>query len=243
MALIVDNSSYIHRAIETTNKVSSFEELKVGEGIYTVKDIAAILKIDRRKARYLLTNYLNGSISGAKKFVYNFHQEVGIFVNFKSLLQILVFKELKDRGFNKATIMVAYSTISVYYNTLYPFADQIDKIISAGNQILFRDKNGRLIGANEKLQFAMDEILSPLFKKLDFDNNGSALRYYPLGKKSNVVVDPTIQFGSPVISGTRINVDTIYNLHLAGDSEEIISDLYGLSNAQIKDAIAYSIAA
>jgi uncharacterized protein (DUF433 family) len=66
-----------------------------------------------------------------------------------------------------------------------------------------------------------------------------AERFFPLGKDHEVVVDPKKQFGKPILKGTRISTDTIYYLHLGGESIEAIGMLYNLSEKTVKDAILF----
>ena len=46
-----------------------------------------------------------------------------------------------------------------------------------------------------------------------------------------------------MISGTRIDIKTIFDSYQAGDSKELIAKIYDLSTDQVNDAIEFSNAA
>ncbi len=217
---------------------TSFEELRIGEGIYTSKDIATILKIPIRKVSYWISKYVREKFPEITGYVYNFEQERGIYVNFKSLLQIYVFSELKVRGHSNKEILKMYSFISERYDTKYPFAKK--SIYSVGSELMLEEK-GELVNAN--FQISLKEILSEYIHKIEFDMQGNAIRFFPLGKEKSIVVDPQIQFGSPTIKGTRISAAVIYESFKAGDSQELIASVYDISVSDVHDAIEFTQAA
>jgi uncharacterized protein (DUF433 family) len=54
-----------------------------------------------------------------------------------------------------------------------------------------------------------------------------------------VSIDPGICFGKPCLSGTRIDVATVVGALAAGETLEQVQDDYGLTRAQVLDALAY----
>lgn len=208
----------------------------IGEGIYSAKDMSEILRIPLRRCRYWFQAYLKDKLSSITGYQYHFSDVDGVFVNFKTLLQLYVFEELRKRGHNTKSIIEAYSLLSKRYGTPYPFTSE--NIISSGKDILF-EENDMYISANTKLQVNLLEIVKPFSVKIDFDNNGVATKFYPIGRDKNIVIDPKIQFGSPVFNGTRLNTKVIYDLHLAGEEHEVISNIYNISTSHIQDAIEF----
>ena len=219
----------------------SIENLEIGGGIFTISDLSEILRIPKSRARYWFNTYVREELPAITNYRYNFNSDQGLYVNFKSLLQLYVFEELKKEGFQKKSILNAYSTLSQTLNTKYPFAT--NKILIAGKSILLELDNDHIIDANSTKQFNLVKVLTPYLRKIQFDTSGNAIRFYPLGKRNSIVVDPKVQFGTPVISGTRIDIRTIFDSYQAGDSKDLISKIYDLTVDQINDAIEFSIAA
>lgn len=229
--------AYINVILHNT-VATSFEELRIGEGIYTSRDIATILNLPIKKVSYWLSKYVREKFPQITGYVYNFEQEKGIYVNFKSLLQIYVLSELRSRGHTNKEILKIYSAISDKYNTNYPFAKK--NIYSVGSELLM-EENGELVDAN--FQISLKEILSEYIHKIEFDREGNAVRFFPLGKDKSIVVDPKVQFGSPVIKGTRVNADIIFELYENGEDVLSIARMYEISTESVQDAIDFSMAA
>jgi uncharacterized protein (DUF433 family) len=55
-----------------------------------------------------------------------------------------------------------------------------------------------------------------------------------------VAVDPLIRFGKPVIQGTRVPVSVVVGAVASGDSWEEIAREYGISEEDIRAALAYA---
>lgn len=55
-----------------------------------------------------------------------------------------------------------------------------------------------------------------------------------------VSVDPEIQFGKPVIEGTRVPVSVVVGAVAAGDSIESIAREYGITAEDIRAALSYA---
>ncbi|MEO8145994.1 MAG: DUF433 domain-containing protein [Bacteroidia bacterium] len=208
---------------------------KIGEGIYTAADAARILKIPYSKANYWFKYYLKNKHF---KTDYRYYFEVSdiLAVNFLTLIEMYVFYAFKEESVKIADIIIAHETISKTFDTPYPFANK-DFYVS-GRKIYYGDDKDLTI-ANKTKQKMLADILIQFSKKIEYGNANLAHKYYPLGKNKSIVVDPENQFGQPVIEGTNIRVETIYNFYKAGDSIELICELYNISNNNVKDAIEF----
>jgi uncharacterized protein (DUF433 family) len=72
--------------------------------------------------------------------------------------------------------------------------------------------------------------------QVDFHDNVAA-RIYPLGKGSAVALDPVRAFGAPAVRAVR--TDVIAEERRAGESIKSIAASYGLTTAEVKDAIKF----
>ncbi len=55
-----------------------------------------------------------------------------------------------------------------------------------------------------------------------------------------ISMDPSIRFGKPCLTGTRIDVATVVGTLAAGESFEAVEEAYQLSREQILDALGYA---
>ena len=83
-----------------------------------------------------------------------------------------------------------------------------------------------------------EQSVDAFFDRIDFDGE-IAKRYWPAGRDTQVVVDPTRQFGSPTIAGTCIRTSTLYGMNTGGDPTDWLAFSYGLETAQVEAAIDF----
>jgi uncharacterized protein (DUF433 family) len=55
-----------------------------------------------------------------------------------------------------------------------------------------------------------------------------------------IAADPLVRFGKPVIEGTRVPVSVVVGAVAAGDSWEEIAREYGITEEDIRAALAYA---
>lgn len=55
-----------------------------------------------------------------------------------------------------------------------------------------------------------------------------------------VTIDPAICHGKPVIEGTRVLISTILGALAGGDSQEMVSEDYGITIEQVSAALQFA---
>jgi len=215
------------------------EIARLGEGIYTAADAARILRIPYSKANYWFQYYVKHRLFDSVGFRHYFPIKNSIAVNFLTLIEMYVFYALKEKKQKTRDIITAHHNMHKHLDTPYPFA--MEHIYVMGKKILFGDEDS-MTAANNLLR-VIPEITKEHAEKITFSDERIAKKFYPLGKDKSVVINPENQFGHPIIDGTNIMTDTIYDYHLGGDSKEFIADLFDISVQNVEDAIEYSKAA
>lgn len=59
------------------------------------------------------------------------------------------------------------------------------------------------------------------------------------GSPRTIVMDPRIRFGRPTVAGRGIPTDVLFERHQAGDSIAELAEDYGLTTAEVEEAIRY----
>lgn len=214
--------------------------LELGTGIFTVPDISNILNLNYKKVHNLLNEYWDKRFANelGKKYSWSVHNNKA--VSFHTLVEFYIFFQLKEVGVPTQQILNAHSELSIRFNTTFPFAisEIINKMNCVGKRIVFEINENDLINLDSTKQLNMKFIKS-FAHKLDFDSDNLANKFYPLGKNKSVVVDPSHQFGQPVIKNTNIFPQTIFNLYKAKETKKFIAESYEISLKQVNDAIEY----
>jgi len=126
------------------------------------------------------------------------------------------------------------------FDTTFPFASH--HFLCDGHRILvaLKDKNMPLLILGEGGQTALRKILEPFCKGIDFcESTSLASRYWPLGHKHAVVVDPNHAFGKPTIAGTNTPTEVVTRLVSAGESVKSVGRMYDISEAAVRDALSF----
>jgi uncharacterized protein (DUF433 family) len=218
----------------------SFENtLAIGNGIYTVPDVANILRLPYHKVNTWLNEYWDGKLGKTFKGKYSWRIDGTRAVGFHTLIEFYVMMQFSEAGVKPAQVLKAHTELSKSHNTFFPFAQKqiIDNISTDGKRI-FLHINGNTITLDGSQQLNLGFIRF-FFKKLDFDKELLAAKLWPIGKNRAVVCDPKHKFGQPVIAGTNIQTEAIYKMYLAKEPISFIASLYELSEKKIKDAISY----
>ena len=222
----------------------SFENTpKLGLGIYTVPDVALLLKIPYFKANRWINEYWDLKLGAEFDSKYSWTDGKAKAVSFHTMIELYIFFQLSDVGVKTPIILEAHGILAKQFKTPFPFATSVilENMSTDGKKIFFQ-KNDEIINVDSAQQLNL-KFIKLFFNKLEFDRKELASRLWPLGKKKSVVVDPSHQFGQPVIYGTNVQATTLFNLHQSGEPTEFIASIYDLKKKQIEDAIEYCQAA
>lgn len=215
----------------------------ISKGIYTPSEVAHILQVPKYKVQRWIAKYWDGRLAEKSPSSYSWKQDGSKAINFHTLIELYVLLQFDDVGVKMPQILHAHQELSNWYDTIFPFAhkDILDSIFTDGKQIFFRQKDN-LITLDGSRQLNLD-FIQVFFKKLEFDNNNLAMRFWPLGKEKSILIDPERKFGHPVIANKNIYPETIYKHHLADDPAIYIAHVYGVTEKQVEDAINFCKAA
>lgn len=218
-------------------------KLKIGAGIYTAPDIAKILNLPLSKVNRWITDYWDARLGKVAGGTYSWSVDDSRAIDFHTLIELYVLTLFEGAGVNTKKVLVAHTELSKIFDTPYPFANRaiLSSMKTDGRFIFFKTAFG-IISLDGKKQFQFD-FVEMLFKKLSFDDEILAKRFFPMGKNKQIIIDPERQFGQPVVGNTNIYPETIYNLYKAGEPVTFISHIYELDEKQVQDAIDYCMAA
>jgi uncharacterized protein (DUF433 family) len=126
------------------------------------------------------------------------------------------------------------------FNSRHPLADH--RIETDGIE-LFVEKLGKLITITRDGQLAMREVLDAHLRRVEWSNDGQAVRLYPFTRNREadeprvVVIDPRRSFGRPVLVGTGIPTAIVAERYKAGETVDQLANDYGRARLEIEEAI------
>ena len=141
-------------------------------------------------------------------------------------------------------IRIAIKALQREFHSSHPLAEHE---FETNGIDLFVQKYGQLIDVGRDGQVAMRQLLENYLTRVEHDPAGKAARLYPFirldgtEQPRNVVINPYVSFGKPVIAGTGLPTRVVAERFKAGDSIPQIASDYGRKDEEIDDAIRYEL--
>lgn len=93
-----------------------------------------------------------------------------------------------------------------------------------------------IVATSEYGQLAWANLLGDKFAEFDYEYE-MALRWYPAGRKSQVVIDPRFRFGQPMVQG--LETWAIKGSYDAGETPKDIASDYDITIEGVLDALSF----
>jgi len=103
----------------------------------------------------------------------------------------------------------------------------------------YRDGHEHLLDRKHR-QFVNVTIFNPLIKKLDYDRvSREAMRWWPMGKDTPIVVDPKHAFGAPSVASAAVTTATLFASFRTNKSAEMVADWFGVTLDEVRAAVRF----
>jgi uncharacterized protein (DUF433 family) len=163
-------------------------------------------------------------------------------IGFRDLLELRLVNAFAKHGVDLRVIRATADAARDMFNSDYPLT--MRRFLTDGKGIFAEavDAAGevRMIDPR-KAQYVFSSIVTPsLYVGIDYDGD-TAKRWFPLGAgKRTIVLDPTIQFGTPIVSETGIPTATLYAAFRAeGEDKGAVARIFDISSRDVEAAVRY----
>jgi len=156
-----------------------------------------------------------------------------LLINFEDLISLRVIAALRASGVSWREIERSGAWLREVTGAARPFAAER---LWSGQGEVFAEWCARLISASRHGQLVLgmlSEYLIPIHGLAFSAETHAAAAWEPV---QDVLLKPTIQFGSPCVKGTRIPTRTIAGMIEAGDSADWAAASFALSPAEVQAA-------
>ena len=208
----------------------------LGRGIYSVPEVAL---------------YTGLKSSTVNRWAFGYREYPGIVdpdipqigqgkaISFLAMMELYLMSRFLDAGLRPEKFRIAAGEVARIKGLSHPFAfEHLQEYIREdGRDFYYRtgeDAWQKLTGRNRG-NFAWDLVVRPYLHEVEFQGD-YARRWFPASAGHLIVLDPAIQFGEPVISGTRVPTAIIAEQLMAGDQPSLLAEGYGLTLEQIRAA-------
>ena len=203
----------------------------VNRGVYTYSEASRLLNFSSARIRGLLNGYKNSKPVLNKNTIICDEKE---YLSFLDLIEIKFIKYFLEIGIKRSEIIKAYKKARKELSMEHPFATKF----TTDGVYIFADNNYQLLGLSAN-QYAFRDFFE-LYDGIDFKNElVSSWKPYPKDLK-NVILDPEIRYGQPVIVGYNILTRTLYDIYIAENKNiNNVKKWYNLPENLIMEAIKF----
>jgi len=162
------------------------------------------------------------------------------YCSFLNLIEIVVaarFRKVEGTSFQ--TVKRTYENAQKLYSLQYPFAHLQLKSIG-GHIVRMIKEKGSLQAIDIPEQYTIPNLVIEMTEQLEYELELAA-KWYPVGKKIPIVVDPCISSGVPTIEGRGITVENIEKRFYVGKQKwEFIAKDLALQENVIQEVIRFA---
>lgn len=221
----------------------------IGTGIYPLNQAARLVGQEPRYVRRWLQGYSWKYKDGRSRSGPLWHTQFedddlpgGLVLGFRDLLELRMVAEFVKHGVHLKVIRATIEAAAKHFGSCYPLSNR--QFLTDGKRIFMEaveDATGteKLIDVVGR-QFVFSTVIRPsLYAGIEYGDTG-AERWYPVPRSRTVVLDPEVQFGTPILSDAGIPTDTIYDAWKAeGQDRTRVARLYDITPAMVSAAVAF----
>ncbi len=213
----------------------------VGIGLYTLAEAGRLVQV--RPAR--IARWLRGHDANGKHYDALWHPQVdlgedGIFLGFRDLQEVRVADAFIAKGLSPQRVGQAIKLARDLVDDERPLSTKRFRTDgrSVFLQVVEEDGQGKLIDLFKR-QYAFREIIEQSLTNLEYDDAGSPLLWWPLGKAGSVVVDPARSFGQPIEAETSLPTVILTAAAKAEGSEQAAARAWGVPLRAVRRAMEF----
>jgi len=176
-----------------------------------------------------------------------------VLLSFKNLIECFVLESLrKIHNVSLQEIRHSIEELRITKASKYPLADYTLHT-ERGRLIYLDDQGEQLVCLSRSGQMVFRDIVLPFLKRVERNERGIAQRLFPftraehLKSPSNaprvVMIDPHVNFGMPVLAGSRISTAFLLSRKKGGASVQQLAADYGRPETEIEEALRLEEAA
>ena len=212
--------------------------------LYALPEAARLARLPRRTLANWVHGYrypAGGRMLHAKPVVAPVGD--GTILSFVNLMEVLTL-----HGFRRAGVPMQRVRKAIDYAARAIDAEHIlasERLLTDGKELFWefqeRAKNGEshLVNLTRGGQKALPDAVMRYLRQMEWGRDRFAARWWPDAdaREGLVVVDPRKSFGAPVIVGTGIRTEDVFQRFSAGEPLADLTEDYGLNLAQVEAAI------
>lgn len=214
-----------------------------GIGLYTLKEAEQLTGASAREVSRWLFGYHfpNGESPPLWKTQLVSIDKDEKAIGFRDLLELRIVKQFLDHHVSLRVIRTAIENARALFKTDYPFT--ANRFLTDGKSIFYEamtDNGEGELTDLVKRQLVFEHIIRPeLYAGIEFDDHGEATRWFPVSRSKQIVLDPAISFGKPILTQFGIRTNVIAQSYAVEQDKKIVSSIFDIPVKAVEAALRY----
>lgn len=213
---------------ESTGRVGSY----LGVGVYELPEAARLVGLPASRLRRWLTR--DGREPLWRLQLPPLEGRIGL--GFRDLVQVGVLTWLLRHGLPPRTLRRLLLKARELLRTEHPLASA--RFRTDGQRLYLEILEEEKLLDLDRDQYAFHRVVEPSLRPYDYDPE-MAIRWWPLGRRRRVVVDPHRSFGQPVSAISGVPTAALFESHSVTGSYEETARTFEITEAEVEDAVAF----
>ena len=214
----------------------------LGTGLYSISEASHLTRVNASTLRRWLEGYTftykGEKHSSPPRWRRQVHGK-GTTLGFLDLIEARIIGRFRELGVRWSTLHAASAAAQKSFQIRHPFATL--RLRTDGRAIFYEiatETSDKALAEIVHNQRVFDPIMRPLMIEVEFEKD-LARRWWPLGKKREVVLDPNRAFGRPIVNSAAIPTAVLARAVKAEGSVERVASWYELSERAVQDAVDF----
>jgi uncharacterized protein (DUF433 family) len=207
----------------------------VGSGIYPIPEASRLTKVAASRIRRWLDGTENNGLWVGQ------HKQISdsTVLGFLDLQEVRFVDAFLKAGVKWKILRLAHEIAKERYKTQRPFCTK--RFATDGKHIIEQARMDGQMAWDETAfrQKIFPQVVAPFLRDLEFSNDDKLLRWWPLGLKKRVVLDPQRQFGQPLVSSTGIRTEVLHLMVKAGTPAPDVAQWFEVDLEDVIDAVEF----
>jgi DNA-binding transcriptional MerR regulator/uncharacterized protein (DUF433 family) len=214
-------------------------------GLYSIPEASKISRVKQQTIRRWINGYniKKDNIISKKEALWqpDVPKISGVVaLSFKDLIEIRFVNEFRNLGVSWKVIKTAVEYAAKELNEKHPLCSK--KFVTDKKRIFdqFEENLDKKLLDTLSGQFQITEVIKPsLHKGLEFNQQGIVERWYPNHNKEDVVIDPKISFGKPIVTECGISTEILFRSYKAEGDFKRVASIFDIKTSHVKSAVHF----
>lgn len=214
-------------------------------GIYSVPEAARLTGVTQQRIRRWIRGYTFSYRSEVRQSPPVWERQLPsvngtLALGFLDLMEVRFVNAFRAHGVSWKTLRLAAERARELFDATHPFCTK--RFTTDGRSIFaeIREETGEAALVDVvRSQYAFRQVLAPYLHGVEYDAANNVVRWWPLGQKRRVVVDPRRSLGQPIVQPEGVPTSILANAYRHEEDVRVVADWYAVSAKSVKDAVEF----